>query len=202
MISRSNCRMCESKNLKQVLNLGKHSLVNSYLKKSEVNKKKEILLPLVISQCLNCGLIQLLKTVDPKEIYNDGKYLYFSRDVPGLKEYYKKYANFVCKKFIKNKNDLVIEIASNDGILLQHLNKKVKILGIDAAPNAVLRALKHEIPTFPALFNEKSAKLVLNEFGNAKVLMANQCIAHVNDLIDFMKGVDTLLDKKKGVFIF
>ena len=73
MISRSNCRMCESKNLKQVLNLGKHSLVNSYLKKSEVNKKKELLLPLVISQCLNCGLIQLLKTVDPKEIYNDGK---------------------------------------------------------------------------------------------------------------------------------
>ena len=70
--------MCESKNLKEVLNLGKHSLVNSYLKKSDL-KKKELLLPLVISQCINCGLVQLLKTVDPKEIYNDGKYLYFSR---------------------------------------------------------------------------------------------------------------------------
>ncbi len=201
MISRNNCRMCESKNLKEVLDLGKHSLVNSYLKKSEL-KKKELLLPLVISQCLNCGLVQLLKTVDPREIYNDGKYLYFSRDVPGLAKYYKQYADYVYKNFINKKKDLVIEIASNDGILLQHLQKKVNILGIDAAPNAVLRALKNNIPTFPALFNEKSAKLVFNEFGSAKVVMANQCIAHVDNLIDFMRGVEILLDKKDGIFIF
>ena len=97
---------------------------------------------------------------------------------------------------------MVIEIASNEGILLQHLKKKVKILGIDAATNAVLRALKNRIPTFPALFNEKSAKLVYNEFGSAKVVMANQCIAHVDNLIDFMKGVEILLDKKDGIFIF
>ena len=157
---------------------------------------------MVISQCLNCGLVQLLKTVDPREIYNDGKYLYFSRDVPGLAKYYKQYADYVYKNFINKKKDLVIEIASNDGILLQHLQKKVNILGIDAAPNAVLRALKNNIPTFPALFNEKSAKLVFNEFGSAKVVMANQCIAHVDNLIDFMNGVDRLLNKKKGIFIF
>ena len=77
-----------------------------------------------------------------------------------------------------------------------------EVLGVDAAPNAVLRALKNKIPTFPALFDEKSAKLIFNEFGSAKVLMANQCIAHVDNLIDFMKGVELLLDKKNGVFIF
>ena len=202
MISRNNCRMCESKDLKEVLDLGSHSLVNSYLKKNEINLKKELLLPLVISQCLNCGLIQILKTVNPTEIYNDGKYLYFSRDVPGLDKYYKKYADYVLEKFIKKKNELVIEIASNDGILLQHLKKKVNILGIDAAPNAVLRALKNDIPTFPSLFNYKTAKLVTKEYGAAKVVMANQCIAHVDNLIDFMKGVDAILDKKNGIFIF
>ena len=200
MIIRKNCRMCNSRNLKSVLHLGKHSLVNSYLKKTEL-KKKELLLPLEISRCSNCGLIQVLKTVDPKEIYNDGKYLYFSRDVPGLSDYYKKYAKYILKKFIKKEN-LVVEIASNDGILLQHLNNKTNVLGIDAAPNAVLRALKHSIPTFPALFNFKTSKLVSNEFGNAKVVMANQCIAHVDDLRDFMKGIDNLLNKKDGVFIF
>ncbi len=194
--------MCESKDLKEVLDLGSHSLVNSYLKKNEINLKKELLLPLVISQCLNCGLIQILKTVNPTEIYNDGKYLYFSRDVPGLDKYYKKYADYVLEKFIKKKNELVIEIASNDGILLQHLKKKVNILGIDAAPNAVLRALKNDIPTFPSLFNYKTAKLVTKEYGAAKVVMANQCIAHVDNLIDFMKGVDAILDKKNGIFIF
>ena len=108
---------------------------------------------------------------------------------------------FYLKKDLQKKGDLVIEIASNDGILLQHLKNKVNILGIDAAPNAVLRALKFEIPTFPSLFNFKTSKLVKNEFGAAKVLMANQCIAHVDDLRDFMKGVDNLLDKK-WYFVF
>ena len=122
MIIRKNCRMCNSKNLKSFLHLGKHSLVNSYLKKTEL-KKKELLLPLEVNRCSKCGLIQVLKTVDPNEIYNDGKYLYFSRDVPGLSNYYKKYAKYILRKFVKKK-DLVIEIASNDGILLQHLKNK------------------------------------------------------------------------------
>ena len=156
-----------------------------------------MLLPLKISRCSKCSLIQVLKTVDPNEIYDDGKYLYFSKDVPGLSEYYKEYADFILKKKFARKGDLVIEIASNDGILLQHLKDKVDILGIDAAPNAVLRALKSDIPTFPSLFNFKTSRLVKNEFGPAKVLMANQCIAHVDDLRDFMRGVDNLLDTKK-----
>ena len=121
--------------------------------------------------------------------------------MPGLSQYYKKYANYIKKKFLR-KNDLVVEIASNDGILLQHLKSKTKVLGIDAAPNAVLRALKFNIPTFPSLFNLETAKLVCNEFGEANLLMANQCIAHVDGLRDFMDGVNLLLDKKKGVFIF
>jgi len=193
--------MCESTNLKKVLNLGKHSLVNSYIKKKDL-KKKELLLPLVIHQCLNCGLIQMIKTVDPNKIYSGGKYLYFSRDVPGLYNYYKEYAADVYKKFVNSKKDLVIEIASNDGILLQNFRGKTKILGIDAAPNAVLRALKENIPTFPALFSKATSQLVNREFGRAKVVMANQCIAHVDNLIDFMEGVDFLLDQKNGTFIF
>ena len=193
--------MCESTRLKKVLDLGTHSLVNSYIKKKDLNKK-ELLLPLIIHQCINCGLIQMIKTVDPKIIYSGGKYLYFSRDIPGLDKYYKEYANHVHNKFVKSKKDLVIEIASNDGILLQHLIKKTKVLGIDAAPNAVLRALKENIPTFPSLFNDDTAKLVSKEYGEAKVVMANQCIAHVDNLIDFMNGVDRLLNKKKGIFIF
>lgn len=201
MIKRTNCRMCESTRLKKVLDLGTHSLVNSYIKKKDLNKK-ELLLPLIIHQCINCGLIQMIKTVDPKLIYSGGKYLYFSRDIPGLDKYYKEYANQVHKKFIKSKKDLVIEIASNDGILLQNLINKTRVLGIDAAPNAVLRALKENIPTFPSLFNDNTAKLVSKEYGEAKVVMANQCIAHVDNLIDFMNGVDRLLNKKKGIFIF
>ena len=144
----------------------------------------------------------MLRTVDPNKIYSGGKYLYFSRDIPGLDKYYKEYADDVSKNLSNQKKDLVIEIASNDGILLQFLKNKANILGIDAAPNAVLRALKEKIPTFPALFNKHTANLVKNEYGKAKVVMANQCIAHVDDLINFMEGVDLLLNKKNGIFIF
>ena len=92
-----------------------------------------------------------------------------------------------------NKDDFVIEVASNDGILLDFLRSKVNVLGIDAAPNAVLKALKLGIPTFPSLFNLNVAQMVEHEFGKAKLVMANNCIAHVDDLTDFMNGIDKLL---------
>lgn len=199
-IKNRTCRMCGGARFFEVINLGTHSLVNSYIKKKDL-KKKEWLLPLVVHQCKKCKLVQMKDVVDPKEIYTTGNYLYFSQDVPGLPKYFKEYAKDVHKRFIKNKNDLVLEIASNDGIFLGFLQKHVRILGVDAAPNAVLRALKSGIPTFPSLFDEKTAELILKEWGKAKVILANNCIAHVNNLNDFMEGVDLMLGRD-GVFIF
>ena len=126
--------------------------------------------------------------------------MYFSTDVPGLKDYFAEYATDLFERFIEQ-DDLVIEIASNDGILLDFVREKADVLGIDAAPNAVLKALKKGIPTFPSLFNAKTAELVNREFKSAKVVMANNCIAHVDDLDDFMTGVQMLL-AEDGVFIF
>ena len=131
--------MCDGTIFGEVLNLGEQSLVNSYLKNEDIGK--ELLLPLVVHQCRTCGLVQVLDTVDPDEIYTKGKYLYFSKDVPGLKDYFEEYAADLFNRFLK-KDDFVIEVASNDGILLDFLRSKVDVLGIDAAPNAVLKALK------------------------------------------------------------
>ena len=199
MIKRTKCRMCDGTIFGEVLNLGEQSLVNSYLKKEDIGKK-ELLLPLVVHQCRTCGLVQVLDTVDPDEIYTKGKYLYFSKDVPGLKDYFEEYAADLFNRFLK-KDDFVIEVASNDGILLDFLRSKVDVLGIDAAPNAVLKALKLGIPTFPSLFNLNVAEMIEHEFGQAKLVMANNCIAHVDDLTDFMNGIDKLLSPD-GIFIF
>ena len=191
--------MCGEAKFEEVLDLGTHSLVNSYLKKEDLSRE-EILFPLVVKQCMNCKLVQIIETIDPVEIYTTGNYLYFSTDVPGLKDYFEEYAEDLFSRFIRQ-DDLVIEIASNDGILLDFVRQKARVLGIDAAPNAVLKALKKGIPTFPSLFNEKTAELVHREYGKADVLMANNCIAHVDDLDDFMRGVDLLLHQN-GVFVF
>jgi len=199
LLKNNNCRMCDGENFWEVVDLGTNSLVNSYLKKEDLGKE-ELLFPLTVHQCKECKLVQILNVIDPVEIYTKGNYLYFSTDVPGLTKYFEEYALDVRKRFLQD-NDFVLEIASNDGILLNHLSKNMRILGVDAAPNAVLKALKKGIPTFPALFNERVAKLIHREYGQAKVVMANNCIAHVNDLNDFMNGVDLLL-AKDGVFIF
>ena len=89
MIKRTKCRMCGGSHFGEVLDLGEQSLVNSYLSKEDIGKK-ELLLPLVVHQCKTCGLVQVLETVDPDEIYTKGKYLYFSKDVPGLKNYFEE----------------------------------------------------------------------------------------------------------------
>ena len=199
MLERQCCRMCGSENLGEVLDLGTHSLVNSYIRGEDLEKDEEIF-PLVVKQCKDCKLVQMLETIDPVGIYTTGNYMYFSTDVPGLKDYFEEYASDLFERFIKD-DDLVIEIASNDGILLDFVRKRARVLGVDAAPNAVLKALKKGIPTFPSLFGFKTAELVSREFGQADVVMANNCIAHVDDLDDFMKGVDLLL-KPDGIFIF
>jgi SAM-dependent methyltransferase len=200
LLNNNKCRMCGSVDFTEVLDLGTHSLVNSYLRKKDLDKN-EVLYPLVVHRCAECGLIQMLNVVDPVEIYTRGNYLYFSTDVPGLSVYFEEYADDIRNRFIKDKRNLIVEIACNDGILLEQLKDDANILGVDAAPNAVLKALKKGIPAFPSLFNGNISKLIVKEYGKADILMANNCIAHVNDLNDFMEGVDLLLNED-GVFIF
>ena len=116
MLKRKFCRMCGSTEFGEVLDLGTHSLVNSYLDADDLDKE-ELLFPLVVKQCLRCNLVQVLDTIDPVEIYTTGNYLYFSSDVPGLKDYFEEYSEDLFNRFV-SPSDLVIEVASNDGILL------------------------------------------------------------------------------------
>ena len=199
LIIRKKCRMCESNSFTPILKLGNHPLVNSYIKKQDLIKK-EFLIPLNLYQCNKCKLAQLLDVIDPKEIYTKGKYLYFSSDVPGLDKYFKSYASDIKKKFL-SKKDFIIELASNDGIFLSYLQKSNKVLGIDASPNAVIRATKKGIPTLCSLFDKNISEIIKKEYPVPKVILANNCIAHVDDLDSFMDGVNSLMGDDT-IFIF
>lgn len=199
ILKRKSCRMCNSNNLTKILELGNHPLVNSYLSKNEI-QHEEFLIPLTLYQCNSCNLAQLLDVIDPNEIYSKGKYLYFSSDVPGLQEYFVEYANDIKNKFL-DADDLIIELASNDGIFLNQFNHKYDVLGIDGSPNAVIRAIKKGIPSLCSLFNLDIANIIKLEFKTPKVILANNCIAHVDDLNSFMEGVNLLMGDET-VFIF
>ena len=120
--------------------------------------------------------------------------------MPNLDKYFRPYANELQKRFLTKKNELVVEIGSNDGIMLQFFKKSNKILGVDPSTNVVLRALKKGITTVPDFFTKKLSQQIKNEWGQAKIIYGNNCIAHLNDVRDLIEGVDVLL-KDDGVFI-
>ena len=197
-IKNKYCRMCYSTSFAEVINLGLHPLVNSLVSKKDI-KKIDPVFPIKVKQCSKCKLVQLTEIIDANEIYKNVDYLYFSSDMPGLDKYFKPYANDIKKRFLK-KNDFVVEIGCNDGIMLNFFKKDYRILGIDPATNVILRTLKKGIPSIPLFFSENLAKKVLNEWGPANVIYGNNCIAHLNDLRDLIKGIYKLLSNN-GVFI-
>lgn len=193
------CRMCGSKKLSLFFDLGKMALANSFLMKPDL-KKKENIYPLRVFFCHNCNLCQLIEIVDPKILFRD--YVYFSSGMPVLPEHFKNYAKQVHKNFISSADELVVELGSNDGILLQAFKDLgAKVLGVDPAVNIAKIANERGIETLPEFFSEKLAKKIQKKYGNAKAIIGNNVVAHINDHQDLVKAIKLLL-APDGVFIF
>ena len=190
--------MCNSNKFDLVINLGQHPLVNSLISKKDL-KKKDPTFPIKVFQCRSCKLVQIKDVIDAEEIYKKVDYLYFSSDMPKLDKYFKPYAEDLKKRFLK-KNDFVVEIGSNDGIMLNFFRKNYRILGVDPATNVVLRSIKKNIPAIPLFFSNSVAKKISKEWGKAKLIYGNNCIAHLDNLKDLMLGVQNLLSDD-GVFV-
>ena len=198
IINNKTCRMCDGTDFSVVVDLGQHPLVNSLVNLTNLDKKDPVF-PLVVKQCNKCKLVQLTDIIDAEEIYKNVDYLYFASDMPGLDDYFGIYADEIKRRFLR-RGDLVVEVGSNDGILLNFLKDDFRVLGVDPATNVALRALKRGIPTVPLFFTENIAKKIAKEWGTAKVIIGNNCIAHLNDLKDLMAGIKLLLSPD-GVFV-
>lgn len=191
IIRNTGCRMCGGREFDTVVDFGPHPLVNSLVAEKDLDKEDPTF-PLHVRQCRTCALVQLTDIVDAHEIYKNVDYLFYSSDMPTLSEYFKEYADDVQVRFAAP-GDFVLEIGSNDGVLLRHFQGRNVILGVDPATNVAIRAVKRGIPTLPLFFSERLAGQIVREFGRAKVVMGNNCIAHLDGLHDLMRGVDRLL---------
>ena len=190
---KKKCRMCGGAKFEEVVDFGLNPIVNSLLEESDL-KKKEKVYPLIVDQCQTCFLVQTRKPLKSEKIYSDQDYLYFSSDMPKLSEYFLEYEKEVAEKFLHGSEDLVVEIGSNDGIFLKHFkNDGYRVLGVDPASNVVLRALHDGIPTLSSFFDLRVAKNIFKHWGKAKVITANNCIAHLDNLDDVMEGVKLIL---------
>lgn len=194
----NRCRLCGSKKLKSVIDLGKSPPPNTLLKKSQL-AKREPSFPLAVNFCKDCGQVQLSHVVSPQLMFQN--YPYVSSTSRVMVDHFQEYANKVFKQLKLKKGDFVVEIGSNDGVLLRFFEKLGgKILGIDPARNIAALANKDGIPTLPRFFNSKLAKQVAKKYGKAKLIAANNVFAHIHDLNDVVAGVNEILDTD-GAFV-
>lgn len=194
----TECRVCKSKDLHKFISLGPQPLANSFLRKEDLTLS-EPFYPLDVCLCKNCGLVQLTYVVSGEIMFKN--YVYITSASAPLINHFSQLADDVIEKFNFPKNSLVIDIGSNDGTLLSVFKKRgMRTLGVDPATNITKLAEANGIETFNDFFNEKNASKILEEKGKAKIITGTNVFAHVPDLDDFLKGVNTLLEDD-GVFV-
>lgn len=200
MFKKSNiCRICKSDKIKIAFNLGSIPLGENFFfkKKHALNSKKY---PLTICWCKNCKNIQVREIIDPKILWK--KYTYISGQTNAILKHFSNFAQKVIKRFRLTKNDLIIDIGSNDGSLLKFFKKKkIRVLGVDPAKSIVKIANKNKIKTLEGLFDEKISKKIKKKYSSAKIITAFNVFAHTENLIGMLKAVKNLLEQR-GTFIF
>ncbi len=190
------CRFCNTNLEHRFISLGSSPLSNSYLNEENLDKEESVF-PLEVYVCSNCFLVQLDEFETPENIFGD--YAYFSSYSEIWLKHAKTYVDQMIDVFGFNKESHVIEIASNDGYLLQFFLKKgINVLGIEPAANIAEIARQKGVPTETLFFGVDIAKKLVNEDKQADLLLGNNVLAHVPDINDFVQGFKILL-KPAGI---
>ncbi len=188
----TRCRVCRSKDLTLVLDLGRTPLANSYLTRLTDSEKW---FPLQLLFCNECALVQLGHVVDPNLLFKD--YAYRSSGSTTMPFHFVELAQLIHSNYLKSSKDLVVEIGSNDGTLLSAFKRLgTRALGVDPAENLAKAANNLGLETLPEFFNSGTARRILETRGHAKAIIANNVFAHVDDIHDLMEGLSTLLDEE------
>jgi SAM-dependent methyltransferase len=195
----TNCRMCGGVKLRQFIDLGFTPPADAFLRADQL-QQPETHYPLQVCQCLDCGLAQLTHVVSPEVLYRHD-YPYESSITKAGHAHWKEFADAICERLALGSSDLVIDVGSNVGVLLECFRSNgARVLGIDPASNIVRLAEKRGIETWDEFFGPHMVGRVLQDKGRAAVITATNVFAHVDKLRDFMAAVDALLTDK-GVFI-
>jgi SAM-dependent methyltransferase len=187
----ATCRSCDSGNLELILSLGKTPLANSLV--GDATAGPEATYPLDLVFCPTCTLVQITETVPPEELFRE--YLYFS----SFSDTMLAHARELTKRFVAERrlgaSSLAVEIASNDGYLLQYYKAAgVPVLGIEPARNVARVAIEERgIPTVTEFFGNALGERLAGEGKHADVLHANNVLAHVADLNGFVAGIREIL---------
>lgn len=191
------CRFCKNKLENVFIDLINSPASNSFLTFEQLNEP-EVFYPLKVYTCNKCFLVQVDEYKKSDAIF-DSNYVYFSSFSTSWLKHSKEYTDIMTERFYFDKNSLVIEIASNDGYLLQYFKEKnIPVLGIEPTSNTAKVAKEKGIDSIIDFFSANLATELINKNIKADLLLGNNVLAHVPDIVDFVKGLKIIL-KENGI---
>lgn len=196
-----NCRFCKTPLTQDFIDLGDQPLANAYLTPAQLAAGTEKAYPLHARVCPSCFLVQADDPVAADEIFDEG-YAYFSSYSESWVAHARRYAEAMTTRWGLGPQSLVIEVASNDGYLLQHFHKAgIPVLGIEPTANTAEAAVKIGVPTEVAFFNDETGRSLKARGIAADLMAGNNVLAHVPDIDGFVAGFQHVL-KPQGVLTF
>lgn len=187
------CRFCKTELVHVFIDLVNSPASNSFLTKEQLNEP-EVFFPLKVYTCHQCFLVQVDEYKKSDAIFSSD-YVYFSSYSTSWLAHAKKYTEMMVERFGFNEESQVIEIASNDGYLLQYFKERnIPVMGIDPTANTAEAAMEKGIKTIVEFFGNELADRLRNHWDvKADLLLGNNVLAHVPDIVDFVTGMKTLL---------
>lgn len=196
---RNDCRLCLSTDVELIYPMPHCPPVDNYRFADDPDVDLPAF-PMDLYMCKSCGHAQLLDIVDAEILF--GNYIYTSSSSPDLDDHFTAYAETLSAYAGLNNNDLVVDIGSNDGLLLSKFrNHGPRVVGIDPAQSVAQQAIDKGIPTVVSFVNEDACEVVRNEHGLASVVCANNVFSHSDNLRGFAECARSLL-KEDGLFVF
>jgi 2-polyprenyl-3-methyl-5-hydroxy-6-metoxy-1,4-benzoquinol methylase len=192
------CRFCNKPLQSTFVDLGQSPIANDYLSDTDLDRAEKFY-PLSTFVCESCLLVQLEEFESPDHIFGDGDYAYFSSFSDSWLKHAKVYTELMIERFGFNNTHQVVEIASNDGYLLQYfLEKGIPVLGVEPASNCAQAAEQKGIPSWVKFFGVETAQELVAAGKQADLLLGNNVLAHVPSLNDFVGGMKIAL-KPSGI---
>ncbi len=195
---KKKCVLCLKGEIKIFVNLGKSPLANNLISQKNVSKKEKKY-PLLLGKCKKCNHVQLHTLVEPKNMFDN--YLYLSSASSTLEKHLTSIPKSINRVNKIKKNDLVVDIGSNDATLLKGYKKfKAKTIGVEPAKNLAKFYKGKKITLINDYFNIRTAKKIKNKYGKAKIITATNVFPHLQDLKSFATAINILLDSE-GVLL-
>lgn len=194
----SKCLICHAP-IQPFISFGKMPIANGFLSRKEF--ADEYFFELRVAFCEHCNMVQLLEQPDREQMFNEN-YAFFSGTSEGMKIHFKEFAEHVMLNYLKTDDPFVVEIGSNDGIMLQHFkDKNVRHLGIEPSSNVAEVARQKGINTTSEFFDEKLAHEIVSKYGQADAFLGANVMCHIPYIHSVIEGIRILL-KPDGIVMF